>query len=160
MYLLCPNKSVVIWLKTCQLHLESGWTFLSAYSKTQGTAELLLAVPDLKEKPNFTKLLITSNHCFPGPPRAKPMTPSVRAVCPSEPAAPSPPSLPLPPRRCPPGRCRRRVASPTGRKSRTETRRPEVRRRRRRTLREEQDRLLKVWKRKIGHFSTMWVTPL
>jgi hypothetical protein len=29
---------------------------LSAVLKTQGTAELLLAVPDLEEKPNCTKL--------------------------------------------------------------------------------------------------------
>ncbi len=51
------NKSVVIWLKTCQLHLENCWTFVSC-SKTQGTAELLLAVPDLEEKPNCMKMSI------------------------------------------------------------------------------------------------------
>jgi hypothetical protein len=38
----------------CQLHLENRWTFVGR-SKTQGTAELLLAVPGLEEKPNFTK---------------------------------------------------------------------------------------------------------
>jgi hypothetical protein len=51
------NKSVVIWLKTCQLHLkESLDFFVSLLLKTQGTAELLLAIP-FKEKPNFTKIL-------------------------------------------------------------------------------------------------------
>jgi hypothetical protein len=32
---------------------------LPTCSKTQGTAELLLAVPDLEEKPNFTKKTLT-----------------------------------------------------------------------------------------------------
>jgi hypothetical protein len=49
----------------CQLHLESRWTKLSA-ALNSGTAELLLAVPDLEEKPNFTKLaykkLVSEKH--------------------------------------------------------------------------------------------------
>jgi len=38
----------------CQLPLENSWTFIGR-SKTKGTAELLLAVPDLDEKPHFAK---------------------------------------------------------------------------------------------------------
>ncbi len=50
-----PNKSVVILLKMCQLYLEECWTFVSC-SKTQVTAELLLVVKSLEEKPNCMKI--------------------------------------------------------------------------------------------------------
>jgi hypothetical protein len=50
------NKSVVIRHKMCRLHLENHWTVVG-HSKTQGAAELLLAVPDLEEKPNCMKLV-------------------------------------------------------------------------------------------------------
>ena len=53
------NISVVIGLKIidkmCQLCLKSHWTFCQPALKTQGTDELLLAIPRLRRKPNFTK---------------------------------------------------------------------------------------------------------
>jgi hypothetical protein len=42
----------------CQLHLREPLDLLSAAPKTQGTAELLSAVPDLEEKLNITKILM------------------------------------------------------------------------------------------------------
>jgi hypothetical protein len=40
----------------CQLHLERTTGLFVGRSKIQVTAKLLLAIPDLEEKPNYTKL--------------------------------------------------------------------------------------------------------
>jgi hypothetical protein len=42
----------------CQLHLREPLDLLSAALKTLGTTELLSAIPDLEEDPNFTKILM------------------------------------------------------------------------------------------------------
>jgi hypothetical protein len=55
MNFLCPNISVVIWLKMCQLHFMSRWTFLSACSRNSGNRWNLLRPFYSGEKPNLTK---------------------------------------------------------------------------------------------------------